>query len=393
MNYLLNILQDITLFKEVRQIFVTLDKQCADDKFNLLLHRHLGDNFYCLASLEEFKRKWGEEPRVFLPRQYLFLRYFYQIEDAIAFDLTGELKKIKKFQSLSNKELDILENEVANFFCYAFPLKSKLFVCSGDKIFPFKSYQNYWCFRWGENLLLGSHYKFSLPKLDQIELKAITKTKLVNLGIRNLSKTVLIAPEAKTTEIFGTEFWNLFVEELSQMGFKIIVNSDSFKLKNSILLPSQIFSLEEIVEIAYHCRYVLSIRSGLCDTLVNKSRSLIVFYPSCLRREYGGLSYPFQGETEVNEIQFINWKSGSLLINGIDFGIKIHKFLRKRRIEFWITLLLEMLTFGAKKFKIKRLIINNLYGNGNGYPDNNRENPRPYLLLLKKIRIYKNKYV
>ena len=177
------------------------------------------------------------------------------------------------------------------------------------------------------------------------------------------------------------------------MGFKIIVNSDSFKLKNSILLPSQIFSLEEIVEIAYHCRYVLSIRSGLCDTLVNKSRSLIVFYPSCLRREYGGLSYPFQGETEVNEIQFINWKSGSLLINGIDFGIKIHKFLRKRRIEFWITLLLEMLTFGAKKFKIKRLIINNLYGNGNGYPDNNRENPRPYLLLLKKIRIYKNKYV
>lgn len=386
-------MRDISLFNEVRQVFVALEKQCSHEKYNLLLHRHLGDNFYCLAALVEFKRKWGEEPRVFLPNSHLFLRYFYQIEDVIPFDLTAELKKIKRFQQLSKKELDILENEVANFFCYAFPLKSKIFICSGDQIFSFKSYENYWCYRWGENLLLGSNYKFSLPNLNKVELKAITRAKLVNLGIRNLNETVLIAPEAKTTEIFDPEFWNIFVREFSQIGFKIIVNSDSFKLKNSVLLPSQIFSLEEIVEIAYHCRYVLSIRSGLCDVLVKKSSSLFVFYPACLRREYWGLSYPFEGETRVNEIQFINWKSSRLSINGIDFGLKLYKFLRKRRIEFWKTLFLEKLTFGVNKFKIKRLIINNLYGNGNGYPDNNLKNPKPYLLLLKKIRIYKNEHV
>ena len=388
MNYLSEICSEKRLFLAVKEIFDNLERRCDKTKFNLVLHRHLGDDFYCLASLKEFKKQWGEEPKVFLPRKHFFLAEFYSIQDFEEFDLKKELLKIREIQGLTSKQLDVLENQLANFFCLNFPIKEKLFVCSGDNLFPFYEYRNYWCFRWGENLLLGSNYKFSLPEILPI-LTEKAKETLLSQGIQNLSKAILIAPDAKTTEVFNSEFWQILSNEFTKNKFTVLVNSDTLTLRGTTQLKSTQFSLEEIVALALNCKYVFSIRSGLCDVLVNKKAYLYALYPACLRREYLGLTYPFKIDEKVNEIQFINWKCSSFIWDDIDLGKKLNIYLKKQQFKFWLYLLCEFLTFGGQKFKIPRLVLNNLFGNGNGYPDNNQKNPPNYFTFLKKIRIYR----
>ncbi|MFR1026122.1 MAG: hypothetical protein ACLSE8_06790 [Parasutterella sp.] len=144
---------------------------------------------------------------------------------------------------------------MANFFCLNFPIKEKLFVCSGDNLFPFYEYRNYWCFRWGENLLLGSNYKFSLPEILPI-LTEKAKETLLSQGIQSLSKAILIAPDAKTTEVFNSEFWQILSNEFTKNKFTVLVNSDTLTLRGTTQLKSTQFSLEEIVALALNCKYV-----------------------------------------------------------------------------------------------------------------------------------------
>jgi hypothetical protein len=98
-------------------------------------------------------------------------------------------------------------------------------------------------------------------------------------------KTVILAPEAKSTSVINKNFWIDLSKELNNNGFIPVGNSINHK-NNIQGIQTLNLPLEIIRAFAELSGFVVSIRNGLCDLLSDVNISLVVIYPDAVW--YGG---------------------------------------------------------------------------------------------------------
>lgn len=115
--------------------------------------------------------------------------------------------------------------------------------------------------------------KFEFPKNKPVlsnQAKQILKSK-------DLSKTVLICPEASSCPQLPRTFWEETITDAKKHGFDVLINTDAnlgFKGVTSIFL-----SIADTIALASNCKCVYSLRSGLCDVMAPFCKDMVVYYP------------------------------------------------------------------------------------------------------------------
>lgn len=116
--------------------------------------------------------------------------------------------------------------------------------------------------------MLGLNYpaKRSLPSIT-------------NIDTNEYNNTILIYPETRsfTDKELTNLFWVNLADELTNIGFNIVFNTKKIKYGNykTIFLP-----INEQIEIAKKCKFIIGMRSGFSDILaINNVQNHIVIYP------------------------------------------------------------------------------------------------------------------
>lgn len=147
----------------------------------------------------------------------------------------------------------------------------------------------------------------------------------------NLNNFIVLAPEANTCSELSVKFWYLCAEKLKQQGYDVFFNITSKKYKkifkhyNSIAL-----NLEEIFYLAQKAKFVISLRSGLTEFLLQTKTPSITIYTDFRNMpvdrivtaydNYRGFSLehlPFFNNSYVKELIFDDYKNENNLITEI----------------------------------------------------------------------------
>lgn len=363
------------IFSYVQEI----ESICDSTKYNLVLHKHLGDVFYTIAAKQAFEETYGRSLRFIVRPQHEFLMEFFGIKDYSVYDLDKLVKNNFSFQKSyfkNNKplphEVDQLENEMYQALFSCVPRLGKAFIAE-NPINHFFSYKRYWCYRWLENMGIEDEFRFSVPTIE-LPLSA-TATKCVE-ELGTLEQIVLFAPEAATAVEFPIEWWEEIAEEVHQHGYNILVNSKRIKLPHGISVFDYSLSLRDVVSIGLKCRYIFALRSGLCDVLVGAQERLYSISPAQLRREDKSLSKPFCLSGKVNEVQIYNWIVSPFVWEGVNLGERLQRHVSKLRSLYWKEYI-KSVWYPKSHHAFLRRLFKNIAGIGSVFPDNNIENPRP----------------
>lgn len=368
------------IFEDTSIFYNKVVKLCKQNSYNLVLHKHLGDVFYAIASKPFFESQYNAPLHFIVRPQHEFLMEMFGIKNYSVCDLDSLVKKNKDFQESffdkHNLPIDVFENIVYQATFSGMPVKKGVpFVCE-NLVNDFIQYDNYWCYRWLENMGISANVKFLLPK-HAPTLSDAAKKKLGKIA--SLDKIVLLAPEAATFPEFGHEFWNIIADKMHKLGYKIIVNSKKHKINNGICAFDLGLSLQDVVALGLNCAYVFSLRSGLCDVLVGAGKRMYAFYPAQGRREMYSLTKPFATSTGVNEIQIWNWKIDKTVCEGIDFTPLLQKYIDGLHTNYYKESLKKLCAF--RKYKpghaFWRNLIRDLAGISRVFPENNLKNPQP----------------
>lgn len=370
-------------YQEIFSFYNDVEKLCQPNKYNLVLHKHLGDVFYAIALKDEFERVYGKKLHFIVRPQHEFLMKMYGITDYSVFDL----KEIEKFASQSDfrympyashksHKFDMLCKDVFS----SMPLENIPFILDGD-VSSFFLFNHYWCFLWGYNAGINiNHFKFPLPK-NKLPIQPKLRKKINKIA--PLDKIVLFAPEAATAIELPVEFWNIIADKVHAKGYKIIVNSKKYKINHGICAFDLGLSLEDVVALGLNCAYVFSLRSGLCDALVGASERLYAFYPAMLKREMNSLTFPFAQKTSVNEILLEKWSISPVVWENIDLTPELQKYINSMKKTY----LIEKIKFKLARKKNKEghrfwyMLFKDIFDESKIYPNNNTDNltPNPHL--------------
>ena len=372
-------------FSDVCAFYNDITKLCKRDEYNLVLHKHLGDVFYAIAAKPFFEAQYKAPLHFIVRPQQEFLMKMFGVKNYAVYDLDklfGTSTSFDIFHTTNTGHLsaskDAFSNEVFQAIFSGIPVKKGVpFICE-NLINNFILYDKYWCYRWLENIGISATNKFILPG-NSLDLSAKAKQKLT--AIAPLEKIVLFAPEATTFSEFGPEFWNIIADKMHDKGYTIIVNSKKYKINHGICAFEFGLSLQDIVALGLKCAYIFALRSGLCDVLVGAGKRLYAFYPAQARREMHSLTRAFATNTGVNEIQIWNWKIDNVVCDDVDFTPELQKYIdglhKDYNKESWKRI------FSTRKHKhvhgVLRNLIRDLAGISRGFPENNKQNPMPFV--------------
>ncbi len=316
-------------YQTLAKIREEIKKLCYKDCYNLILHKHLGDNFYLILARKKFEEIYGAKLHFIIRPQHEFLMKFFNIVDYDIYDLDSFVNKNNDLKEcflgtpdVQHQNPDWLHNEVFLSIFPGIPVIGEPFVCV-NVFHWFIMYANYWCYIWPCSLGLDTDYLFSVPNPPR-GLSIQVKKKLASIA--PLNKIVLFAPEAATTIEIPVQFWNIIAEHVHAQGYTVLVNSQKYRLAHGISAFDLGLSLEDVVALGLSCAGVFGLRSGLCDVLVGAGDRLFVVYPSELRREMGSLNVPFAFPTGVHEILLHNWQiTGNIVWEGKDLTPALQK--------------------------------------------------------------------
>lgn len=377
-----------TLSDKFSIFFTTALNLIHGKEYSLLLHKHLGDVFYAIGCYKRFKSVYGSDLNFLVRPNHEFLMELYEITSYKVIDIDSLIKTNSLYKSLSKKKKDVIEDIQLQELFPQVPVKNVPFICENPYLHEFSSYDNYWCYRWAENMLLGADFKFPVPKA-KLKVTPSIENFLAKIS-KELSKIIVIAPDAETSLELPIDFWRSLVSFFQKKEYLVIINSNKYRFKGTINTFDERISLRDLVYICQNCAAVFSLRSGLCDVLVGIGKRLYVFNPAMFRREQGSLNYPFSEPTCINEIQLLNWKAKDFYFNGDNLYPLIQPTLKRLRKCFWLSLFSEKLFLNKEKNIFLRRWANNLAGNGRGFPDNNINNPKPYREFFGgNLRYYK----
>lgn len=118
------------------------------------------------------------------------------------------------------------------------------------------------------------------------------------IGVK--SDIVLLIPEAHTFKLANFKIWPMIIESVKSRGLIPItsVTSESCRIKNVQNLELE---LDELITLAMCAKEVYAVRSGLCDLIWPKGKSLTAIYPDIDSYYFGRLKSLFPS-SNVNEI-------------------------------------------------------------------------------------------
>ncbi len=369
-------------FGDACNFYNGITKLCKKDEYNLVLHKHLGDVFYAIAAKPFFEAQYNAPLHFIVRPQHEFLMKMFGVKNYSVYDLDALVKNNKQLQETytiktkRSTRVDVLDNLTFQAVFSGVPVQKGVpFVCE-NLINDFLSYDDYWCYRWLENMGLDKGVKFLLPK-HNLELSKSAQKELKKIA--PLDKIVLFAPEAATFPEFAPDFWNIIADKMHKKGYKIIVNSKKYKINHGISAFDLNLSLQDIVALGLNCAYVFALRSGLCDVLVGAGSRLYAFYPAQGRREMFSLTKPFAINTGINEIQIWNWKIGKVVCEGIDFTSKLQTFIDGLHKRYYLETMKRLFSFGYRKAShaFWRNLMRDLAGVSRVFLENNTQNPKP----------------
>lgn len=375
----------------VQSYYSDIKKLCKKNAYNLVLHKHLGDVFYAIASKPFFEAQYNAPLHFIVRPQHEFLMKMFGIKNYSVYDLKKVESDILKqtfpympYARHASHKFDVLCKDVFA----TLPIKGVPFIVDSERN-NFGMFDNYWCLIWMTNMGLGQNFRFFLPQ-HNLELSPAAAKKIAKIA--PLDKIILIAPEAATFAEFGPEFWNVIADAMHKLGYKIIVNSKKFKINHGICAFDLDLSLSDVVALGLNCAYVFALRSGLCDVLVGCGKRLYAFYPSQGRREMYSLTKPFATNTGVNEIQIWNWKIDKTVCEGIDFTPLLQKYIDGLHTNYYKESIKRLCAF--RKYKpghaFWRNLMRDLAGVSRVFPENNKNNPMPVINKNIKFLYTKN---
>jgi ADP-heptose:LPS heptosyltransferase len=391
-------------YESARKFYLSAAALCKLNFYNLMLHKHLGDVFYAIGAKEEFEATYKAKLRFIVRPQHEFLMQMWEIKDYSIYDLNALVKKNKDFRrdyfcgrEPDAQAADRLENEMFQAVFPCVPAKGVPFVCE-SLINNFFSYPRYWSYRWATNMGIEEDFCFGIPK-HKPQLSTAAKKALVEIA--PLDKIVLFALEAATATEFAPEFWDIIAERVHSRGYKIIVNSDKYKIKHGISAFDLKLSLQDVVALGLNCAYVFALRSGLCDVLVGAGEKLYAFYPAMLHREMNSLNKCFEPMSGVNEVAVWRWKIDGVIWEGEDLTPALQKYINKLHRSYLYERVKTALSVLSRRrrnaHKFWYRLFRDLAGKSNIFPENNIENAHHKYAWEQKITllglpIYRRQY-
>ncbi|GHV21916.1 hypothetical protein FACS189494_07980 [Spirochaetia bacterium] len=101
----------------------------------------------------------------------------------------------------------------------------------------------------------------------------------LNFALPDINRTALLLPESRSVAPLSADFWKKTAEELRQEGFFLVQSytRNEFGIEGVNELPDD---LNTVIAFAASCAKVYSVRSGLCDLIAAKVKSLTIYFPS-----------------------------------------------------------------------------------------------------------------
>ena len=86
------------IFEDTSIFYNKVVKLCKQNSYNLVLHKHLGDVFYAIASKPFFESQYNAPLHFIVRPQHEFLMKMFGIKNYSVCDLDSLVKKNKDFQ-------------------------------------------------------------------------------------------------------------------------------------------------------------------------------------------------------------------------------------------------------------------------------------------------------
>jgi hypothetical protein len=238
-----------------------------DDEWGLVCPFGIGDTYFtCGFANEILKTHGGKKITVFVKPNHSFIpSIFPEISKTVVIQFPFNIKYLGHYDLKMGKPFysHFIDNDLVNLIgynnftlldCYKVIFRLNMHSCLSNPLRP------------SEN---------EFKKAEEVFLK----NKLSKL------KTVILAPEAKSTSVINKNFWIDLSKELNNNGFIPVGNSINHK-NNIQGIQTLNLPLEIIRAFAELSGFVVSIRNGLCDLLSDVNISLVVIYPDAVW--YGG---------------------------------------------------------------------------------------------------------
>lgn len=250
--------------------------------YNILLYQHLGDDFFRVSLKKDLEELYGPCHFIIKPNEEILIK-MWGVENYTVFDVDkivhSCLKDIHAHDSsvYAYYEAMCIENTITSK-----PNTQEVFIIFNDSPFYLRSkyvesfgYPKTITNRLNANLNIMRDTKIDVREIAYPEMTKSFLEKIQKVG--DLDRIVLLAPEARSDELFDKKIWEQLAKDIEKSGYIIIeniVNSENH-IKGALNLN---LSVEELVMLAMNCHSVFSIRSGLCDLIAAKNKNLYVLW-------------------------------------------------------------------------------------------------------------------
>lgn len=276
------------------------EKQLSLDKGYLVSPFGLGDTAILCGLKNQIEIRYSMPIAMVIKKSHEVVCDMYDIKDYI---LCSGLDDGKSTKSLEEIAVEVASPSRGRLFVahYDWHLKKELLhIQDGNIYFSFLDfYKGFLDLPWD--------CKFEYPKpyfTKMVDILNIAK-KLQESGIvAPINELALLVPEARTFKPIELSFWEGFAKDFKSEGLTPItsVTNECFMLKG---IPNLKLSLNELICLAMNCRIVVVMRSGLCDLIWQKGKSLYVVY-SDLRTYYFARLKSIFPTSNVNEVIISN---------------------------------------------------------------------------------------
>jgi hypothetical protein len=264
------------LFNIASPILQIVPKYKQNNAYNILLYMHVGDDFFRIA----VSRFLHGNIHYIIPETYICLMKLFNITNYTILNIDNIVNNfVQNRLNLSKVCYDTFKFKCIESFCKSFPNKQEPFIIYSHNInykmylkkFKIKTMVDFICACLG---IKKHKYKIDVNTINYPQITQATHERIQNI---DLQKLIIIAPEARSDEMFDKAIWEKITSNLIKMGYTVIENIQNNE--NHILgTLNYNLNLEELLQIAMACRAVFSIRSGLCDILAGKGKDLHILY-------------------------------------------------------------------------------------------------------------------
>ena len=291
-------------FTVLRFKFLLMTNKIGKDSWIFFLPYGIGDTLFLCSLIEEFKKKNGGKVTILVKKNHQNLVKMFPAVDrciALKFNLLGFYYE---------KICSSLEIKKGKIFIPHPLLNSNLSVLA--KMLGYKGFSLLDMYKIA--LQLDENAVVKVPNISDSAIKE-AKDFLNKLGF-DAKKTVILMPDAFSVIELSQEFWFELINKVSELGFNIIINSNSKNFNASKNIAIFDGDIEKIAAIAILSLATISLRSGICDLLAFVQSFVIAIYPNENSYKNYTLKNLFASHN-FNEIIFTQFSQKSVLLNQI----------------------------------------------------------------------------